>query len=195
MFLLLISETKTSMKKTFLELISYLKNPVLEKDSNTDFKYRLKKFGFILIISLLTAIAISPIFSIIEALGLINMEEHAMEDLMRTFSKPVILFFAVVLAPISEELIFRAPLTLFKEAKGFKIAFYAFAIIFGLTHLSNFKITENVLILAPLLVAPQTILGGYFGFTRIRFGLGWSIALHAFYNGILMLLAFSTDLF
>jgi membrane protease YdiL (CAAX protease family) len=183
------------MKKTFLELINYLKNPVLEKDSNTDFKYRIKKFGFILIISLFTGIAISPIFSIIEALDLINMDEHAMEDMLKTFSKPVIFLFVVIVAPLFEELIFRGPLTLFKKGKSFKIGFYVFAIIFGFIHLSNFKITENVLILAPILVAPQTILGGYFGFIRVRFGLVWSIGLHACYNGILMLLTFSSDLF
>ena len=77
-----------NMKKTFLELITYLKNPVLEKDSNTDFKYRIKKFGLILVICLLTVIAISPNFSIIEASNLINIEEHAMKDLMKRFSKP-----------------------------------------------------------------------------------------------------------
>jgi membrane protease YdiL (CAAX protease family) len=183
------------MKKTFLELITYLKNPVLEKDSNTDFKYRIKKFCLILIICLLTVIAISPIFSIIEASNLINIEEHAMKDLMKRFSKPILFFLSVVFAPLLEELIFRAPLTLFKKKKSFKVAFYTFAIIFGLIHISNFKITENVLILAPLLLAPQIILGSFFGFIRVRFGLIWSIALHASYNGILLLLTFSADLF
>ncbi|MGK0414323.1 MAG: membrane protease YdiL (CAAX protease family) [Polaribacter sp.] len=183
------------MKKTFFELIRYIKNPVLEKDSNTDFTYRIKKFGFILLICLLLGIAFTPIFSIIEATGLINMEEHAMEDMMKMFSKPVIFLFAVIVAPLFEELIFRAPLTLFKDTKTFKIAFYVFAIIFGLIHISNFNITQNVLILAPILVAPQTILGGVFGFIRVRFGLGWSMGLHACYNGILMLLTFSADLF
>ena len=33
------------------------------------------------------------------------------------------------------------------------------------------------------------------GFIRVRFGLGWSMALHAFYNGVLMLITFSTDAF
>ncbi len=182
------------MKKTFFELLNYIKNPVLEEDANPDFKYRIKKFGFILIICLITGIAISPVFTLIEELGLVNMEDHAMEDLMNRFSKPVIFFFAVIIAPFFEELIFRAPLTLFKKAKSFKIAFYVFAVLFGLVHITNFKITTNVLLLTPILVAPQTILGGFFGFIRVRFGLGWSMALHACYNGILMLIAFSTDL-
>lgn len=183
------------MKETFLELLQYLKNPVLEEDENKYFSYRLKKFGTILIICFLTVIAISPIFSIIEAFDLINIEEHAMKALMERFSKPVIFLLSVLFAPLLEELIFRAPLTLFKKRKNFKVAFYTFSIIFGLIHISNFKITENVLILAPLLVAPQIILGSFFGFIRVRFGLIWSMALHASYNGILMLLTFSADLF
>lgn len=182
------------MKETFFELLKYLKNPVLEQDSNTDFKYRLKKFSHLLIISLATGLLLSPIFVIIEEFGWVNMDDHAMEDMMKNFSIPVIFFLAVILAPLFEELIFRAPLTLFKKPKNFKIGFYVFAILFGLVHITNFKITQNVLLLTPLLVLPQTLLGGYFGFIRIRFGLGWSMALHAFYNGILMLITFSADL-
>lgn len=185
----------TTMKELFFELIKYIKNPTIDKDPNTDLTYRIKKFGFVLLICLLLGMAFTPILVIIEELGLINMDEHAMEDMMKMFSKPVIFFIAAVVAPLFEELIFRAPLTLFKEAKSFKIAFYVFAIIFGLIHISNFNITQNVILLAPILVAPQTILGGVFGFIRVRFGLRWSMALHACYNGILMLLTFSADLF
>ncbi|TXD50887.1 MULTISPECIES: CPBP family intramembrane glutamic endopeptidase [unclassified Polaribacter] len=183
------------MKKTFLELLKYLKNPVLEEDTNTDFTYRSKKFGALLIICLLTGVVISPLFSIIEALGLVNMEDHAIEDMMKRFSTTEIFLFAVVLAPLLEELFFRAPLTLFKDPKIFKWAFYTFAIIFGMIHISNFGITLNVILLAPILVAPQIILGGYLGFIRVRFGLLWSIALHAFYNGVLMALTLAPELF
>lgn len=183
------------MRETFFELLNYLKNPVLEEDSNTDFKYRIRKFGFLLLICLITGLAISPIFGLIEEFGWVNMEDHAMEDMMTKFSKPVIFILAVIFAPLFEELFFRAPLTLFKKANSFRIAFYAFAIIFGFIHITNFKITTNVLLLAPILILPQTLLGCYLGFIRIRFGLIWSMALHACYNGILMLLTFSADLF
>ncbi len=105
-------------------------------------------------------------------------------------SKPMILLFAVVIAPLFEELIFRAPINFFKNKKSFKIAFLRFAIIFGFIHITNFKLHTNVLLLAPILVLPQILLGGYFGFIRVRFGLIWSYALHACYNGILMLISF-----
>ena len=183
------------MKQTFQEVLSYLKNPILEKDSNEDFNYRIKKFGFLLIISILTGLLITPIFAIIEELGLINMEDHAMEEMMKNVSKPVIFFLAVIIAPLFEELIFRGPLTLFKGKNSFRIAFYTFTILFGFVHLSNFEMTTNVLLLSPILVLPQILLGGYLGFIRVRFDLGWSIVLHASYNAFVMLIAFSSHSF
>lgn len=182
------------MRATFNELITYLKNPVLEKDTNKDHNYRFKKFFHLLIISIITGALLSPLFVLIEELGLVNMNDHAMEELMRTYSKPAIFLFAVVAAPLIEELIFRAPITLFDERKTFRIMFYVFAVIFGLIHLSNFNISRNVLLLAPLLVAPQTILGGYLGFIRVKFGLIWSILLHASYNAFFVLASFLGDL-
>lgn len=183
------------MKQTFYELIAYLKSPILEKDPNTNITYRLRKFLYLLIISILTAIVLMPVFSLINELGLVNMDEHAMEKIMESLSKPVILLLVVVAAPFFEELLFRAPITLFKKAKAFKMAFYTFAIIFGLVHITNFNLTTNVLLLAPILIAPQIILGGYLGFIRVRFGLAWSMLLHACYNAFFMLITFASDLF
>lgn len=182
------------MKETFQELIIYLKNPVLEKDTNQNITYRFQKFFYLLIISIITGAALSPLFVLIEELGWVNMNEHAMEELLKAHTKWFIAFLAIILAPLFEELFFRAPITLFHGKKTFKIAFYAFALLFGLVHLTNFNITTNVLLLAPILVAPQTILGGYLGFIRVRFGLQWSILLHACYNAFFVLLSFAGDL-
>lgn len=181
------------MKNTFRELITYLKNPILEKDKNSNLSYRFTKFIHLLIICILTSGILMPLFYLIEYLGLIDMEKHAMEEMMKTLSKPMIFFFAVVLAPLIEELIFRGPITLFKNKTSYKIAFYTFAIIFGLVHITNYTLTTNVILLTPFLIAPQTILGGYLGFIRVRFGLHWSILLHACYNAFFMTMAFAGD--
>jgi len=173
------------------ELIAYFKNPTLSKDSNTDFKHRIQIFGKLLVVCLVTGFIISPIFVLIEKLGLVDMQEHAMEELMKKMSKAIVFVFATVIAPLFEELIFRAPLTAFKKEKQFKIGFYVFAILFGFVHITNFNITTTVLLLSPLLVLPQTLVGGYLGYIRVRFGLLWSMALHSSYNGILMLVSFS----
>ena len=182
------------MKETFHELITYLKNPVLKKDTNRNTSYRFQKFFHLLIISIITGAVLTPLFFLIQYFGWINMNDHAMEELMKTHSKWFIAFLSIVLAPILEELFFRAPITLFHGNKTFKIAFYVFAILFGSVHLTNFSINTNVLLLAPILVAPQTILGGYLGFIRVRFGLQWSMLLHACYNAFFVLISFAGDL-
>jgi membrane protease YdiL (CAAX protease family) len=92
---------------------------------------------------------------------------------------------AAVLAPIIEECIFRAPLFLFRKyTKGFKYVFYIIVLIFGFIHLSNFKISTTILIVSPLLVAPQIIAGLLLGYIRVRLGLLYSILLHALFNGL-----------
>ena len=171
------------MKALIKELIAFFKNPTLEKDNNTSFIYRIKIFGQLIVVCLLTVFIISPIFTIIQ--------DHALEEMMQKLSKPIVFVFATIVAPVFEEAIFRAPLTAFKKEKQFKIGFYVFAILFGLVHITNFKITPSVLLLAPILVMPQIFVGGFLGFIRVRFGLLWSIALHGSYNGILMLISFA----
>jgi membrane protease YdiL (CAAX protease family) len=174
------------MIELFKEVFAYLKNPVLEKDENTNVNYQFLKFFKLLGICLIAGFAISPIFGILEAFNLINLENHAAQEMMKNMSKIQVVFFAVILAPLIEELIFRGPLLLFKNPKYFKIAFYTLAVLFGFVHLTNFEITQNILLLSPILVLPQILLGGYLGFICVKFGLHWSILLHAGYNGILI---------
>ncbi len=173
------------MKETVTELFAYIKNPVLGKDENTNFTYRLKKFFSIFIISLITSFFFTICIAIIEESGFISTENHAAESLLKELSAFHFFIFAVVIAPILEESIFRAPLTLFKNKKAFKIAFYTLALLFGFIHITNYEITTNILLFSPILIAPQVFAGFYFGFIRVRFGLLWSIALHATYNGLL----------
>lgn len=181
------------MRETFNELIAYLKNPVLAKDENTDNGYRAKKFLHLLVISIITSIIITPVFSLIESYGLIDMNQHASQALIK--QQPIMfILLGIVGAPLFEELIFRGPLTFFYNPRYFKKAFYIFTVLFGVIHIFNFQITSNVLLLAPILVLPQIILGGYLGFIRVRFGLGWSILLHACYNAFFILISFGQEL-
>lgn len=173
------------MKETLNELILYIKNPVLEKDKNTDLKYRFRKLSSIFVISLLTSFFFTILISILEENGFINSENHSVTDVFNEYGPVFFFIFAVIVAPLIEESIFRAPLTLFKKKKTFKIAFYVFALAFGFLHITNYEISTNVLIFSPILIAPQIFAGLYFGFVRIRFGLIWSIALHATYNALI----------
>ncbi len=174
------------MTKTVNELFEFIKSPVLEADENIKFSYRLKKFFSIFIISLITSFFLTMLISILEEAGFISTEAHAVENIFQKEGPVYFFFFAVIIAPLIEEMIFRAPLTLFKNKKGFKIAFYTFAIAFGFIHIANYEITTNILLFSPLLIAPQIFAGFYFGFIRVKFGLVWSIALHATYNAFLL---------
>jgi membrane protease YdiL (CAAX protease family) len=182
------------MKETFLNLVTYLKNPILEKDTNTNLKYRFQIFFKILVISILTGFIITPIFALIHEFGLVNMENHKVEDAFKNMGIPLMILIGAIIVPIIEELLFRAPITSFKKPKSFKIAFYIFTFLFGFVHISNFEITTNVLLLAPLLVLPQIILGGYLGYIRVRFGLQWSMLLHGTYNLFFLLISTVTEL-
>ncbi len=88
------------MKQTLQEVFSYLKDPVPEKYENTDLNYRLQKLGHLLIICFLTGILFIPVFILIEKAGLVNMGDHAMEDMMKRSSKGTVFFLVVILAPL-----------------------------------------------------------------------------------------------
>jgi len=175
------------MVDTFQELISFIKNPVLEEDKNTKFQYRLLKFWHFLVISLLTSLVLILLIGILDISKLVSLENHAMENVMEKFSLPFVFLLTIVLAPLIEESIFRAPLAYFKKKKPYKIAVYTSTLLFGFIHITNFEITTRILIFSPILVAPQVFLGFYLAYIRGRFGLLWAIALHATFNGILML--------
>ncbi|KAI9130870.1 CPBP family intramembrane glutamic endopeptidase [Acaryochloris sp. CCMEE 5410] len=65
--------------------------------------------------------------------------------------------------------------------------FYGSTIIFGLIHISNYQlINDSALLLAPLLVSPQVLLGVFFAFVRLRYGFWWGVFTHAFHNGLLV---------
>ena len=173
------------MKETLEDLVAFIKNPILEKDKNTAFSHRLKTFFNLFIISLTTSFIFTLLMSLLEEAGILTTDNHAVEELFKTLSPLHFFMFVVVFAPLIEESVFRGPLTLFKQPAYFKVAFYLFAITFGFVHITNYEMTTKILICSPILIAPQFFAGMYFGFIRVRFGLLWSIALHACYNAFL----------
>jgi membrane protease YdiL (CAAX protease family) len=103
------------MRETLFELFAYIKNPVLEKDENTNFTYRLKTFFSLFLISLLTAFIFTISISLVEESGFISTRKHAIESLFEKATPVYFFVLAVIIAPLVEESIFRAPLTLFKK--------------------------------------------------------------------------------
>lgn len=69
--------------------------------------------------------------------------------------------------------------------------FYGVALVFGMVHSSNFTGSSGwlLLLLSPLLGAPQILLGALLGYMRTRFGLVYSILFHIAVNGCVFLIA------
>lgn len=176
------------IRTTLKNILDYIKNPNCDRDEDQT----LVKKGTLLAIILGLAFALNFFFVLIiaglEQLGLFNMEDHAINQMFEDLSPVMIIAAAVVLAPVFEELIFRAPITLFcKYKKAFRWIFYGFAILFGYVHITNFELTTNVLLISPILVAPQILLGLLLGMIRVKLGLIYSILFHAVYNAILVI--------
>ena len=64
------------------------------------------------------------------------------------------------------------------------IAFYGLLLLFTLGHIENYNLNLTVLTLMPILLIPQFIGGIFFSFTRIKFGIIYSIALHIMINAM-----------
>lgn len=74
--------------------------------------------------------------------------------------------------------------------RRFAWVFYGSAIGFGMVHLTNFSFGEvgaAELVAAPLLVAPQAVGGLILGYTRVRLGMWYAIAMHAGFNTVITL--------
>jgi hypothetical protein len=198
------------------DLFHYLKKPIPEKDETLHFFQKVQTILLLVFTCLAISFFLSIIISFIYASGWIENDYHAFDELKKLPASKVFIA-AALMGPIIEEIMFRAPLVLFQSPlklyfypipfskykiefpeihikafenrKVFRSAFYAFAIAFGFMHLMNYEIDAQILLFAPILVAPQLILGLIFGYVRIRLGFIWAIVLHGVYNGILVSLA------
>lgn len=167
-------------------LIDFLKNPVYEEDTGVDSKHKFINTIQYLGLALAISMGLGILIVWVQTITGLNLGRHAMHRFMEEFSLGMVFLSAVVIAPFLEELLFRGPLIWFRNSRKFNFIFYAITILFGTYHITNFQWTTDVLVLAPLLVAPQISVGAILGFIRIRHGLVWAILLHACYNLVLI---------
>lgn len=164
----------------------FVQHPVYKEYTEAPLFYKKKTLFSLLILGLAFGIISGLANAIITKLFNINLGEHASEKLF-DMSTGVIFLLVAIVAPVVEEFIFRGPLGFFKNSSNFKYAYYISILAFGLVHISNFEFSTTVLLLTPLLIAPQLFLGVFLGYIRVRLGLLWSILLHSIYNTILFL--------
>ena len=123
-----------------------------------------------------------------------DLGTHRVETFLERYPPLFVAAYAVVLAPVLEEALFRGPLYFFRRPAFFPWAFYLLTTAFALLHAFNFPGWKEHWALLPLLIAPQWVTGVFLGFLRVRFSLPWSIGLHALYNLILLGPVFFTQL-
>lgn len=148
-------------------------------------------------------------------LGLFDRDNHKITDMIKTFPVVELLAFTVIIAPVFEELIFRlylryknnyalhflisivSPTGVRNEQKAetflisiwkkrYKFIFYFSAVLFGLIHIINYEFSYTILLLSPILVAPQIILGLIIGYLRVRIGFVSGLLLHSLHNAFVL---------
>ncbi len=167
------------------EVWIFFKNPLYHQEEY-DTKTKTRFFLKLVFITVGFSLALGFLIEGITSLVGFSFENHAVIEMFEDYSALMIFFFAVLLAPVLEELIFRAPLGLFKNSKYFKHTFYISVLLFGLIHVGNYGNIEGYYWLVPVLVAPQISAGIFLGFIRTKLGLVWSMLLHAAHNLILI---------
>jgi len=206
---------------TFHALWRFIKKPVELSEDKASLQLKIGTCLALFLIQIPPLLVLMSLISGLEQLGLWEEDMHSLQKIFQEMEPVLIFFFAVIVAPLFEEVMFRLILkfrsnflilwsihigvalhlgqkrSLLKTArkvwdKFYRWIFYFMAVAFGLMHIMNFEPSLNIYLLAPILVAPQILIGINLGYLRIRFGLIWSILFHALYNGILMSIALLT---
>ena len=206
---------------TFHALWRFIKKPVELSEDKASLQLKIGTCGALFLIQIPPLLVLMALVGGLEQLGLWDEDMHSLQKIFQEMEPVLIFFFAVIMAPLLEEVMFRLILrfrsnflilwsihigvalhlgqkrSLLKTArkvwdKFYGRVFYLMTMAFGLMHIMNFEPSLNIYLLAPILVAPQILIGINLGYLRVRFGLIWSILFHALYNGILMSIALLT---
>ncbi|GAA0870942.1 hypothetical protein GCM10009117_00870 [Gangjinia marincola] len=177
-----------NIEDELIKLYRFVKRPTWSPEPYQSKLHKLLVFSFLLVLSLIAGLLLGACIQAIQQFDFFEPTQHEMEKMMYEHPKYYIFLLGVVAAPLLEECIFRGPLLYAsKFEKLFPYFFYASVLLFGFVHLSNYQLNTSVLYFAPILVSAQLFTGITFGYIRVKFGLLYSIALHASYNGILFL--------
>lgn len=167
-------------------LWKFSKRPIYRSYREAPIAYKTKIFWGLLGWNLFLGIALVSVGALMTNILGLELGKHASEDLFSQYPMGLVILVISVIAPVLEELLFRGPLVLFRDHVHFRYFFYASALLFGLVHIFNFEASPHLLYMAPILVAPQLVMGFFLGYIRIKLGLRWSILLHAAHNTVLL---------
>ncbi|UCS94813.1 CPBP family intramembrane metalloprotease [Echinicola marina] len=211
-----------TFKSTYSDLLLFLKSPQDQPNDDQSFRQNISSFIWILLIDLVIVAGLSGVFVLLEKLGINAFENHKLLEQLESLPKSSLFFLAVLFVPFIEELLFRSYLrykynfllrlfsSLFfiagKETQQemekrikklwygkYRYVFYFSALLFGFIHIFNFGDYKQLIYIFPLLTLPQISFGLLGGYLRVRYGLVWSIILHAFHNMIFLSPLFLMD--
>ena len=202
-----------TIKAAYTDLILFLKNPIDQAGEPISTKQKIKLLFSLFAIEIPFILLFSILLQGLESLGLVDNTDHSVITMMKSMPVAVFFFIAVIITPFFEELLFRlylryhqnylftiiAGLASFSSTrngdktatalhsfwiKRYKYIFYFSALIFGFVHIFNFPFSFTILLLSPILVAPQIILGSIIGYLRVRYGFMMGFFMHALHNAV-----------
>jgi hypothetical protein len=206
-------------KSTVKNFIDYLRNPIDEKEDESTFGNKVRTLIYLFLFSLLAIYLYGILLAVLESIHWIDAGVNENSSIVYRYTYLKLILLGAVVAPVTEELIFRLPLRykynyLFRWTailvvsikhadkatceekikacwdKYFKYFFYFIILIFGCVHFFNFSNYRNVWSWIIVLVFPQLIIGSILGYIRVRFSIVWSMGYHAFHNFVFFSFAF-----
>ncbi len=198
------------IKATGKDLVKFLKQPADQKAPVQTGKHKLNVVFALLCIDILLTFMLLPIINLAAHFGWVNMDNHAVSLAIVQWPFWQIVLLMVILGPFVEELIFRFFLrykrnyllhclifvvgkrnraraeAFFKKVwfSGFPFVFYVSVILFGIVHLFNYEYSSYMWLVAPLLVAPQMLIGAINGYLRVKYNFMLGYSMHAVHNFI-----------
>jgi len=205
-----------SIKETYTDFLAFLKHPSEQPDPMQTRKQKAKRLFSLLIIDMAVMVVLMTVIYGIDKLGLVNSENHQITKLMNQYPILFIILLLVVIIPFFEELIFRlylrfkynflaqsilllssvagaqnkSKLEIFLKniwSKNFKAILYLSAILFAYVHIFNYEYSTTILLLSPILIAPQFVIGLFLGYLRMKYNLVLGYFMHAIHNAIFLI--------
>lgn len=199
------------IKRTYRDFRLFLRNPVNLPAEDQTVKHKISRLFSVLAMEIPIVAAIGAMIYGIGEIGLLDTDTHKIGVLFQKMPLWKFILFGVVVNPFIEELIFRLYLRfnpkglsgysllsasaigkrMMKKIEAylthlwlnkFHLVFFSSALLFAIFHLSNYQFSITVLLLSPLLVAPQFITGLFLGYLRIKYSWMLGYFMHAIHN-------------
>lgn len=206
------------IKDTYIDFYRFLKNPINQLAEDQTFKNKVDKLFGVLVLEIPIIAIIGAIIYGIEKAGLIDIGSHKIDELFQHIPIWKFILLGVIINPFFEELLFRLCLRFTLEdftkysilsvsfldkqvmkrfgkyvtylwINKFHLIFFFSAIVFAYFHLSNYELSITIVLLSPLLVAPQFITGLFLGYLRVKYSFMLGYSMHAIHNAFFILIS------